>query len=185
MSLQDLTRLMAVSGRRMPRECSPKSGCARVRLVFDVLGLSRYLRRLERGMWAFVVYPASSRERITMTKNIFRLGLVLALCGAMTACKKSEDAAEKAADAADHAAHEVAEAAEAAGEAAEEAAEKAGEAAEDAKEAAGAAAADVKEAGEKAVAATKEAAADAEAAAVEAKEATEAAAADAKKKTGQ
>ena len=70
-SLQDLTRLMAVSGRRMPRECSPKSGCARVRLVFDVLGLSRYLRRLERGMWAFVVYPASSRERITMTKNIF------------------------------------------------------------------------------------------------------------------
>ena len=28
-----------------------------------------------------------------MTKNIFRLGLVLAICGAMLGCKKADDAA--------------------------------------------------------------------------------------------
>ena len=39
-----------------------------------------------------------------MTKNIFRLGLVLAICGAMMACKKADDAAGEAAEAADHAA---------------------------------------------------------------------------------
>lgn len=35
-----------------------------------------------------------------MTKNIFRLGLVLAICGAMMGCKKAEDTAEEAAEAA-------------------------------------------------------------------------------------
>jgi len=59
-----------------------------------------------------------------MTKNVLRLGLVLALCGAMTACKKAEDAAEA-----------TQEATEAAGEAADQAARAAEEAADKAEEA--------------------------------------------------
>ena len=60
-----------------------------------------------------------------MTKNVLRLGLVLAMCGALIGCKKSaEDAAETAAEAAD----EAVAAAEVAGEAADEAAGEAAEA---------------------------------------------------------
>ena len=189
--LQDLTRVTAPGMLMATTECIVKTGCARGCAEFDAVGLSRYLRRLERGRWVFVVYPALSTERITMTKNIFRLGLVLALCGAMTACKKAQEAADEAAEAAEHAAHEAAEAAEAAGEAAGEAADKAGEAAADAADAVKGAAADVKAAGDKAVEGTKEAAAgaadavkgaaaDVKAGAGDAKDAAEGAGADAK-----
>ena len=51
-----------------------------------------------------------------MTKNVFRLGLALALCAAMMGCKKAEDAAGEAGDEAAAAAAEAAGAAEDAAE---------------------------------------------------------------------
>ena len=57
-----------------------------------------------------------------MTKSMFQLGLVLAVCAAMMGCKKPEESAEKADEAAAEAMDKADEAAEAAGAAAEAAA---------------------------------------------------------------
>ncbi len=109
------------------------------RIVFDVISANRYPKAGSGECGCLGVIPALPTERIIMTKNVLRLGLVLAICGALMACKKSaEESAEVADEAAAEAAGEAVVAAEAAEEAVEEAVEAA-EAAGDAAEAAGAA----------------------------------------------
>jgi hypothetical protein len=126
-------RLGEARGRDHPR--GSRGHSTTFLIVFDVISANRYPKAGSGKCGCVGVIPATPTERIIMTKNVLRLGLVLAICGALMACKKT---AEESAEVADEAAAEAAEEAVVAGEAAEEAVEAA-EAAGDAAEAADAA----------------------------------------------
>ncbi len=127
-------RLGEARGRDHPR--GSRGHSTTFLIVFDVISANRYPKAGSGECGCVGVIPAAPTERIIMTKNVLRLGLVLAICGALMACKKT---AEESAEVADEAAAEAAEEAVVAGEAAEEAVEEAVEAAEAAGDAAEAA----------------------------------------------